>query len=43
MTIGGATPIADRGHYIGLMRKQPDGSWPWTTDMAVSGLPAPTV
>jgi hypothetical protein len=27
MTIGGATSIADRVHYMGLMRKQPDGSW----------------
>jgi hypothetical protein len=26
---------------MGLMRKQPDGSWLWTTDMAVSELPAP--
>ena len=41
MTIGGPTRVIDRGHYMGLMRKQPDGSWLWTTDMAVSELPAP--
>jgi ketosteroid isomerase-like protein len=41
MTIGGPTPVADRGNYMGLMRKQPDGSWLWTTDMAVSELPPP--
>ena len=41
MTIGGPTPVADRGNYMGLMRKQPDGSWLWTTDMAVSELPTP--
>jgi ketosteroid isomerase-like protein len=39
MTIGGPTPVTDRGNYMGLMRKQPDGSWLWTTDMAVSELP----
>lgn len=43
MTIGGGpTPVTDRGHYMGLMRRQPDGSWLWTTDMAVSAQPAPT-
>ena len=31
-TIGGPTRVADRGNYMGLMRKQPDGSWLWTTD-----------
>ncbi len=41
MTISGPTPVTDRGHYMGLMRKQPDGSWLWTTDMAVSELPPP--
>ena len=41
MRIGGPTPVTDRGNYMGLMRKQPDGSWLWTTDMAVSELPAP--
>ncbi|HEX2339919.1 MAG TPA: nuclear transport factor 2 family protein [Vicinamibacterales bacterium] len=41
MTLGGPTPVTDRGNYMGLMRKQPDGSWLWTTDMAVSELPAP--
>jgi len=39
MTSRGPTPVTDRGHYMGLMRKQPDGSWLWTTDMAVSELP----
>ena len=41
MTIGGPTPVTDRGNYMGLMRKQPDGSWLWATDMAVSELPPP--
>ena len=36
----GAPPITDRGHYMGLLRKQPDGSWLWTTDMIASELPA---
>lgn len=35
----GAAPQVDRGHYLGLMRKQIDGSWLWSTDMAVSELP----
>jgi ketosteroid isomerase-like protein len=39
MTIGGPTPVTDRGNYMGLMRKQPDGSWLWTTDMIASELP----
>jgi ketosteroid isomerase-like protein len=41
MTIGGATPVSDRGNYMGLMRKQPDGAWLWTTDMIASELPLP--
>ena len=41
MTIAGPTRTTDRGHYMGLIRQQPDGSWLWTTDMAVSELPAP--
>lgn len=36
----GTPPQVDRGHYLGLMRKQADGSWLWSTDMAVSELPA---
>jgi hypothetical protein len=39
MTIGGPTPVTDRGNNMGLMRKQPDGSWLRTTDMSVSELP----
>jgi ketosteroid isomerase-like protein len=39
MTIRSPTPVTDRGNYMDLMRKQPDGSWLWTTDMAVSELP----
>jgi ketosteroid isomerase-like protein len=39
MTIGGPAPLTDRGHYMGLMRKQPDGAWLWTTDMIASELP----
>jgi ketosteroid isomerase-like protein len=39
MTIGGTTPVSDHGNYMGLMRKQPDGSWLWVTDMIASELP----
>jgi ketosteroid isomerase-like protein len=39
MKTRGPAPVTDRGHYMGLMRKQQDGSWLWTTDMAVSQLP----
>src|SRR5262245_54237282 len=39
MRIGGQAPASDRGNYMGLMRKQPDGSWLWTTDMIASELP----
>jgi len=35
----GTTAEIDRGHYLGLLRKQADGSWLWSTDMAVSELP----
>jgi ketosteroid isomerase-like protein len=35
-----STPVTDRGNYMGLLRKQPDGSWLWTTDMISSELPA---
>ena len=31
--------MTDRGNYMGLLRKQPDGSWPWTTDVIASELP----
>jgi len=41
ITIGGATPVRDRGHYMGLMRKQPDGAWLWTSDMIASEVPPP--
>jgi ketosteroid isomerase-like protein len=37
----GAPPMADRGNYMGLLRKQRDGSWLWTTDMIASELPPP--
>ena len=36
----GVPPMTDRGNYMGLLRKQPDGSWLWTTDMIASELPA---
>jgi ketosteroid isomerase-like protein len=36
----GSSPMIDRGNYMGLLRKQPDGSWLWTTDMISSELPA---
>ena len=39
-TAPGAPPMTDRGNYMGLLRKQPDGSWLWTTDMIASELPA---
>jgi ketosteroid isomerase-like protein len=39
MKTRGPMPVTDRGNYMGLMRKPPDGSWLWTTDMAVSELP----
>lgn len=32
-------PVTDRGNYMGLLRKQRDGSWLWTTDMVSSELP----
>lgn len=35
----GSTPVTDRGHYMGLLRKQADGSWLWATDMINSELP----
>jgi ketosteroid isomerase-like protein len=35
----GSPPVTDRGNYMGLLRKQPDGSWLWTTDMIASELP----
>jgi ketosteroid isomerase-like protein len=34
----GTAPQTDRGHYMGVLRKQPDGSWLWSSDMAVSEL-----
>ena len=37
----GAAGHADRGHYMGLLRKQADGSWLWATDMVSSELPMP--
>jgi len=36
----GSAPMTDRGNYMGLLRKQPDGSWRWTTDMIASELAA---
>jgi ketosteroid isomerase-like protein len=36
----GSAPMTDRGNYMGLLRKQSDGSWLWTTDMISSELPA---
>ncbi len=36
---GGAKGQTDRGHYMGLLRKQADGSWLWATDMIASELP----
>jgi len=38
-TAPGSPPMTDRGNYMGLLRKQPDGSWLWTTDMIASELP----
>jgi len=36
----GPTLVSDRGNYMGLLRKQSDGSWLWMTDMISSELPA---
>lgn len=36
---GAAAPHTDRGHYMGLLRKQADGSWLWANDMVSSELP----
>ncbi len=33
-------PMTDRGNYMGLLRKQPDGCWLWTADVISSELPA---
>jgi hypothetical protein len=35
-----APHLTDRGNYMGLLCKQPDSSWLWTTDMISSELPA---
>jgi uncharacterized protein (TIGR02246 family) len=35
----GSPPMSDRGNYMGLLRKQPDGAWLWTTDMIASEIP----
>jgi ketosteroid isomerase-like protein len=35
----GSPPMTDHGNYMGLLRKQPDGAWLWTTDMIASELP----
>lgn len=37
----GGSPQTDRGYYMGLLRKQADGSWLWVTDMICSELPLP--
>ena len=34
----GSPPMTDHGNYMGLLRKQPDGSWLWATDMIASEL-----
>jgi uncharacterized protein (TIGR02246 family) len=34
----GSPAMTDRGNYMGLLRKQADGSWLWTTDMIASEL-----
>lgn len=36
----GDAPVTDRGHYMGVLRKQTDGSWLWASDMVSSELPA---
>lgn len=35
----GRASLTDRGHYMGLMRKQADDAWLWTADMISSELP----
>ena len=41
IALGGDPAATDHGHYMGVMRRQADGSWLWAADMAVSQLPRP--
>jgi ketosteroid isomerase-like protein len=42
MTIEGLPePISDRGKYVVILRRQPDGSWPAVVDIINSDLPLP--
>ena len=35
-------PVTDRGKYVGVWKKQPDGKWKVVVDIFNSDLPAPT-
>lgn len=41
VTPPGAAPVADRGKYLEIWRKQPDGRWLIDRDMYSSSLPIP--
>lgn len=41
IALGGGSPIEDRGKFIEIREKQPDGSWPLSRDIFNSDLPAP--
>ena len=44
MTIEGLPePVSDRGKYVVILRRQPDGSWPAVIDILNSDLPLPEV
>jgi ketosteroid isomerase-like protein len=34
-------PVTDRGKYLTVWKKQPDGKWKAVADMGISDLPAP--
>jgi len=36
-------PVSDKGKYVVILRRQPDGSWPAVIDMLNSDLPLPEV
>ncbi len=39
---GSPEPVSDRGKYVVILRRQPDGSWPAVIDMLNSDLPLAT-
>jgi hypothetical protein len=36
-----ATPLTDKGNYVTVYRKQPDGTWKLVVDIGNTALPAP--